>query len=292
MLELVINRGVPGSGKSTFARAWMNSRPERVMISRDEIRHGLYGTYHGGPINPKIVTAVQDSSIRTALSSGISVIVDDCNIDAWRVNHFASIGYEFDAQVIVNLIDVPLNVALKQNSQRDRVVPENVIRDMHSKLQGTKDMQLPNKPVLRKVANPEERHRVIMVDIDGTIAKMHNRGPFEWHKVGNDLPINHVIDLLRAYDSMGYIIILMSGRDSICRDLTIQWLVENEVPYDYLHMRPEGDMRKDSIVKHELYWKHVGDNLTPDFVLDDRNQVVKMWRDIGLVCFQVAEGNF
>lgn len=57
-------------------------------------------------------------------------------------------------------------------------------------------------------------------------------------------------------------------------------------------MRPEGDKRKDSIVKAELFDKHIKDNYAVDFVLDDRNQVVKMWRDMGLKCLQVAPGEF
>ncbi len=292
MLELVVNRGVPGSGKSTGAIAWVNARPNRVRSNRDDIRKAGYGTFFGPPVDEDVVTKIQHAGIRAALSAGVSVVVDDCNIEAKYIKQLANIGYEYDADVRIELYDVPLSVALERNSGRERVVPEEVIRRMHSRLQGLKDVQLPERLVIRKIDDPERRDKVIMVDIDGTIAKMHNRGPFEWHKVGNDLPMNHVIDLLRAYDNMGYIIILMSGRDSVCREKTIQWLNDNEVPYDYLYMRPEGDVRKDSIVKHELYWNHVGENFTPDFVLDDRNQVVEMWRAMGLICFQVAEGNF
>lgn len=292
MVELVINRGVPGSGKSTGAIAWVNARPNRVRINRDDIRKQMYGVYHGKPIDPKIVTVVQNASIEAALSSGISVVVDDCNIDTWRVKGFAEIGNKHDADVRIEFYDVPLKLALERNAGRDRVVPEEVIRKMHSQLQGQKNIQLPERLVIRKIDDPERRDKVIMVDIDGTLAKMNGRGPFEWHRVGEDSPIHHMIDLVRLYDGMGYLIILMSGRDSVCRKETVDWLEKYDVPYDYLHMRPEGDMRKDSIVKHELFWTHVGPFFAVDVVFDDRSQVVKMWRRIGLTCYQVAEGNF
>jgi hypothetical protein len=57
-------------------------------------------------------------------------------------------------------------------------------------------------------------------------------------------------------------------------------------------MRPENDMRKDSVVKSELFWEHVAPNYNVQFVLDDRDQVVDFWRSIGLVCWQVAPGDF
>jgi hypothetical protein len=57
-------------------------------------------------------------------------------------------------------------------------------------------------------------------------------------------------------------------------------------------MRKRGDKRKDVIVKKEIYEKFIKDNYEVFFVLDDRDQTVKGWRDLGLKCFQVAEGNF
>lgn len=59
-----------------------------------------------------------------------------------------------------------------------------------------------------------------------------------------------------------------------------------------LHMRKTGDMRKDAIVKREIFDGEIKDYFFIEFVLDDRNQVVEMWRDLGLTCFQVADGNF
>lgn len=58
-----------------------------------------------------------------------------------------------------------------------------------------------------------------------------------------------------------------------------------------LYMRPEGDKRKDSIIKYEILQNLIKENFIA-YVLDDRNQVVKMWREAGLRCLQVQEGNF
>lgn len=62
--------------------------------------------------------------------------------------------------------------------------------------------------------------------------------------------------------------------------------------YDWLYMRPEGDVRKDTEIKREIFDNYIRDKYRVLFVLDDRNSVVKMWRDLGLKCLQVAEGDF
>lgn len=292
MLELVINRGVPGSGKSTYAYAWVNAAPKRVRSNRDDIRFQHYGTYFGDPIDENVVTQIQHAGIRAALSAGVSVIVDDCNIQQKYINALAHIGYEYGAKVSINLVDVPLKVALEQNSKRDRVVPDNVIRAMYDRLQGTKNAQLPERPVFQKYNPYTKNSEAILVDIDGTLAKMTKRGPFDWARVGEDEPVERIVELVNLYWSAGKAIIVMSGRDSVCREQTIEWLNKHEVPFDALFMRQAGDVRKDNIVKHELFWAHVAPWYNVQAVIDDRNQVVKMWREIGLTCLQVAEGDF
>lgn len=138
------------------------------------------------------------------------------------------------------------------------------------------------------------RPRAVIVDIDGTLAlRTGDRSPFDWCRVGEDDPNPAVIELVRIIaNSMDYEIILMSGRDGSCRRQTVMWLDAQGVPFHQLHMRPEKGNRKDSIVKEELYRRHVEGRYDVAFVIDDRNQVVAMWRSLGLSCFQVAEGDF
>ena len=135
--------------------------------------------------------------------------------------------------------------------------------------------------------------RAIIVDIDGTLAKMNGRGPFEWSRVGEDTvnkPVRQVVEMFR---SVGYTIIIFSGRDAVCRDQTTRWLYDNDITYHFLYMRPEGNNEKDAIIKRRLYDQYVNGVFEVRLVLDDRNQVVDMWRkDLGLTCFQVDYGNF
>jgi hypothetical protein len=140
--------------------------------------------------------------------------------------------------------------------------------------------------------------RAVLVDIDGTLA-LRGDGPdvrrfYDWHRVGEDAPNPPVVELVRLIADAGrHRIVLMSGRDGVCRPETEAWLAEHKIPYDELWMRAPGDNRKDSIVKRELYEAHVAGRFVVAFVVDDRDQVVRMWRDeLGLAVFQCADGDF
>lgn len=128
----------------------------------------------------------------------------------------------------------------------------------------------------------------IMVDVDGTLAHMVDRSPYDYSQVHTDTPDSVVIDITRKYKT----VIVMSGRPDSCREATENWLRKHDVRFDKLFMRATGDKRPDNVIKWELYQEHVEPYYKIDFVLDDRNRVVKMWRENGLKCLQVAEGDF
>lgn len=140
--------------------------------------------------------------------------------------------------------------------------------------------------------------RAIIVDIDGTVADMDKknplaRGPYDWDRVGEDLPVETIISLVHIFNIQGYKIVFVSGRMEQARKATTQWLVRHTgltgVP---LFMRDDGDMRSDTVVKRELYDNHIEPYYHVDYVLDDRNKVVAMWRGLGLSVLQVADGDF
>lgn len=140
-----------------------------------------------------------------------------------------------------------------------------------------------------------EKQEAIVCDLDGTLALMEDRKPFDWHLVGQDKLNIPVYDLLLKYaatQTMPPAIILLSGRKDVCRPETEQWLDEWTVPYDHLYMRAADDDRKDGYTKYDLFNEHIRDNYNVLFMLDDRDQVVALWRTMGLACFQVNYGNF
>ena len=139
-----------------------------------------------------------------------------------------------------------------------------------------------------------EKELAIIVDVDGTLANMSGiREPFEWDKVSQDKPHQDVIDLVKDLASLGkYTIIITTGRDGVCSEDTLSWLDHHLIPYHEFFIRKAGDNRKDSIIKSEIYMDYIKPRYDVKYVIDDRNQVVDMWRSLGLRVLQVAPGNF
>ncbi len=122
--------------------------------------------------------------------------------------------------------------------------------------------------------------------------------------VDKDPPIQPIVDLVKKLGKIGcdcgmdcycespsYNIIIVSGRDlGSCGIQTEDWLLNHEIPHQHLFMRSAGDSREDSIIKREILDRLPKDRIA--FVLDDRDQVVKMWRENGLTCLQCAPGAF
>lgn len=296
--ELVINRGIPASGKSTYAKQWVAQEPKRLRVNRDDIRMQLFNK--GFDVDEEFVTKIEDATIRTALQSGYSVIVDDCNIEPKYIKRFVGIAVSHNVTPRLQEHIISLDEAIKRNNIRWNTstegpfVPENVIVRMHSRMQkiGPVTVELPDSVEL--YVAKEFTPQAIIVDVDGTIAHRNpnGRGPFDWMRVDEDTVIHPVANLVRDQYMTGLEVIVVSGRDSICYGKTHAWLCNNGIPFDKLFMRPQGDMRKDSIVKREIFDNHIRNEYNVQYVLDDRQQVVDMWRSLGLTCLQVDYGDF
>lgn len=145
----------------------------------------------------------------------------------------------------------------------------------------------------RRYVPPAGAPRAVIVDLDGTVAlRTGDRSPYDWQRVGEDEPNLPVIELVQVLAKAGFRIIGMSGRDEECYRQSESWLLHHGVPVDELWMRRRKDNRSDDVVKLELFDRHVRDRYDVAWVIDDRDQVVKAWRSIGLTVLQVAEGDF
>jgi len=157
--------------------------------------------------------------------------------------------------------------------------------------------------------------KIVVCDIDGTISKVGDRikyleqSPKDWDAFygacGEDEPnqiVLEMIDSLTCCDEnspFDYDVVFCSGRRESCREATITWISLNSKALlgccDIL-LRADGDFRSDTVVKKELLDNYLsGNGYTKDdvaFILEDRSSVVKMWRDAGYICLQVAEGDF
>lgn len=305
---LVLTRGIPGSGKSTWAKRWVAEDPEwRTRINRDDLRMMTQDQPVLDRMREETLSNMQSAMVEAALRAKISVVVDDTNLTARFVKEWLRLAAAIGVDVEYKDFNVELNVCIQRDALREqqggRRVGEDVIRSFHSRFV-RKGVLVP-PPTLAgdaefswtKYTPDVTLPKAYLVDIDGTLAQMNGRGPFDWKRVGEDSPIENVIEIVKTLSRSGYEIIFMSGRDRVCMPETLAWLnthIDDEllIAVSDLFMRAEKDMRKDSIVKHELFWTFVADKYNVVGVFDDRNQVVRMWRDIGLTVFQVADGDF
>ena len=104
--------------------------------------------------------------------------------------------------------------------------------------------------------------------------------------------INPVVrDLLLTYFNSGRLIMFVSGRHN--KEVTKNW-INKYLPcmkdrYEFF-CRGEGDFRKDSIIKKEIYDNYIKDKFFVEFVLDDRLSVLKMWtEECGLFTLNVNQ---
>ena len=140
-------------------------------------------------------------------------------------------------------------------------------------------------------------------DIDNTLSDCTHRlchlqsDPKNWDSfygsIDDDKPIKSVINVAEALDKAGFSILLVTGRpDNLMID-TVGWFKWNtNLKIGGLFFREKGDHRPDTEVKKELYETQIKDKFEVLGVFEDRDSVVKMWRSLGLKCFQVAEGSY
>lgn len=141
--------------------------------------------------------------------------------------------------------------------------------------------------------------QIIICDIDGTLANIAHRLHFiagekkDWdsfqaeENLYKDSPNRWCVELLRGMNSLyGIRVIFVSGRWERSRAITLKWL-ENKcgITPPELYMRADGDYRPDFEVKQEILDKHIPKEEVL-FAVDDRTQIVEMWRRNEIICLQ------
>jgi uncharacterized HAD superfamily protein len=144
--------------------------------------------------------------------------------------------------------------------------------------------------------------KAIIVDIDGTLADVEHRvhhvrsNDKNWHAFNEGMSDDSLnfwcLDLICAMKNEETETLLVTGRGEEYRQHTEEWLKKHNVPYSKLFMRKARDHRGDDLIKREIYDTKIKDHYKILFVVDDRLSVVRMWREIGLVCLQCDWGDF
>lgn len=278
----IILRGLPASGKSTYAKKLVADHPGKYKrISKDDLR-AMLDVNKWSKGNEKFILKVRDGLILLALQEGYNPIVDDTNL---HPKHETAIRELVKGQAIVEVkdfTDVPLETCIERDRQRPNYVGEQVIRKMYRDFLWVEPPMAEVDPTLPKA---------IICDLDGTLALLNGRDPYNAETCEQDILSEHIANIVRFYSQSAQIL-LLSGRQERHRPQTVNWLARHEIPYTALWMRQTNDNRKDSVIKEEIYRQHIQNRYAIQFCLDDRNSIVNLWRSLGLICLQVADGDF
>lgn len=300
MKKIILTVGCPGSGKSTWTREFIAKNPGYFNINRDDYRQSIMGheerdEYKYTKKKEGIVTCMQFDAAKGILYGGDSVkgvIISDTNLNPERRQSWEAFAKEYGWKVEYKVFDVSWTELVKRNSRRgSKAVPIDVLRSMYGHMRAYLGL-----PVY---TGTEGKPKAIIFDLDGTLALHVERGPFELHKLSTDAPNKMVVQYLKMLHHAGYKIITVSGRESGTKEdpmeyyeATKAWMDKYEIPWETHIQREQGDERKDDIVKEEIFWNKIAPHYDVKLAVDDRNQVVEMWRRIGVECWQVNHGDF
>jgi predicted kinase len=298
-MKAIITVGVSASGKTTWARKFQkeNLDDRWFILSRDDIRYHILDeksliddySMEGIPWknwNWKWEKEVTERFWRNALfifAHHRPLIIADTNLNSARlkdmIERLKEIGY---TDIELKYFPITFEEACARDARRPNGVGVSVIAKQIDQW-NERDENIP----LRYV-NDLTKPPAVIVDIDGTLAHMNGRGPFEWDKVHHDKVDFAVSSVVRGLHERGFRVIIVSGRDGVCEQLTKNWLAMFDIPYQHFFIREAGDMRKDTIIKKEIFDNHIRDRYNVVMVIDDRPSVCRMWRALGLKVMQVG----
>lgn len=296
MSKIILCQGIQGSGKSTWAKAWAKKDPDnRVRLNYDDLRN-MMGTYWV-PNREGMLKVIEDAFLTKAVQKGYDIVIDNMNLNPKTIARYEEWAKQNNYELERILFDTPVEECIRRDKDRPEPIGEMVIKRtwntyrnyiIQESIKKMRDNEL--------IQNPNLPHCII-VDMDATLClNMSARpffGPGAAEKMKDDVPITEICNLVRHYcnDSDAAFIVL-TGRDEPCREATMKWLDDHWLHPTKLLMRPEGSFLPGPEQKKLIYEREIKNKYYVDFVLEDSSKVVRMWRELGLICLQPNDGKF
>lgn len=295
--KLIICRGIPGSGKSTWAHAWVAESPEtRVRLNNDDIRR-MFGPYWV-PKRENLVHAVKYHSALNIMAMGYDIVVDNMNlnpeeIEFWNdvVKGFNNIqdGFEYVIE-FKEFFNVSLEECLRRDAARENPVGEKAIREIWKRYKHFIQTSEVEKYVNNLRLWDSGKPMCVVIDMDSTVCFNTSKRP--WFGDGSteamidDVPNYGVVELIKAQE---YPVVVCTGRNKDQHNVTKEWLANQGINPIAYYMRENGDYRKGVEVKTELM-NQILDKYNVLVVFEDCEPIVKMFRDMGLTVLQPNKG--
>lgn len=278
MLKVILLKGLPGSGKTTWAKELIDANKNQYKrINKDELRK-MMDNSNWSKASETFILQIRDAIILSALIEGKHIIIDDTNLVLKHEERIKELIKGVATLEIKDFTDVPIETCIERDLKRLDSVGEKVIRKMYNQFLKPKTVTAEQDPTLEKI---------VICDLDGTLCDTNHRSPYDASTCDKD-SLNEVVASIIKDKK----VILVSGREDKYRPQTEKFLIKHKIKHLDLFMRKTGDFRNDTIIKQEIFDEHIKGKYCVEYCLDDRERVVKFWRSIGLTCLQVAEGDF
>jgi predicted kinase len=286
MKHLIILVGPPGSGKSTYAK---ENYSDYLYINQD-----TQGKQHL-------------SLFLVGINEGRSIVVDRMGFNKQQRKRYLvpakDTGYTTEIIVLHESYDTCITRCEARQGH-----PTVKCRQDASKALNT-FFKLYERPVegeadtITYVYPPGVKDKCIVFDLDGTLCNLEHREHFvkgekkDWkgffNGISDDEPNVWCEKLVSAVEFLG-IAVFASGRPDEYRVSTQQWLDYHGFSTQYLFMRSRGDYRQDYIIKENILDFEILSRFEPLCFIDDRKQVIEMYRQRGFVVLDCAgeKGDF
>ena len=286
--QLIVLVGPCGSGKSTLAKEYKD-------LGYEYINQDSQGKEHLNLFD-------------LAILAGKNVIVDRMGFSKQQRERYISLAKtkEYKTKIIVlhesykTCFD---RMMLRQGHEtiKDEKSARSALGMFFSKYERVQDVEADE---VVRVWPPGPKALAAIFDLDGTLCNCEKRRHFvnkpkgekkDWagffREISEDTLHLWCAEILKAF-SYKYSIVLCSGRPDDYRKQTVEWLKKHGIVYENLFMRPRNDSRQDNITKEVILDFEILTRYTPYIMIDDRQQVVDMWRSRGYTCLQCDKGDF
>ena len=303
--KLILTRGIQGSGKSTWARKWVEEDPEhRIRINNDDIRNML-GVYWVTS-REGLVSDIKKRTAQYAMYRNYDIVVDNMNLNPKEIKFWEDLVWAHNETVGNNseLKDkydsyeiefkdffIPLEECIRRDAMRPNPIGEKTIRDTWRRYKHF----IQTSEVERYVNNLkryEGKPKCIVIDMDSTVCFNMSKRP--WFGEGaaegmiDDVPNTGVCDIIRQLQEQ-YLIVVATGRDTSQEEVTKQWLARQGINVDEYFFRTNGDYRKGVEVKKEEITA-ILEKYDIVAIFEDCEPIVQMYRDMGLTVLQPNKG--
>ena len=302
--KLILCRGIQGSGKTYFAKAWCAEDPKnRVRINNDDIRNML-GNYWVVE-RESLVSEMKQYLTQAAMDRGYNIVIDNMNLNPKEVKFWEKVvelnnedpdGYKYEIEF--KDFFIPLEECIRRDAMRPNPIGEKVIRETWKRYKHFIQTSEVEKYVNNLIKEDESKPYCLVVDMDSTLCFNTTKRP--WYGEGaaegmiNDVPNMGVLRLVEQWAKPGPTaytnnLIIATGRDTSQEEVTKQWLAKYNIYPQEFYFRREGDYRKGVEVKKEQIEK-ILEKYNVVAIIDDCEPIVNMYREMGLTVLQPNKG--